>query len=447
MKVKIILKFIALCSLNFALSQGYYPSPIDRDPLKWPFSDTSIWNTPIGSGAVYVNAHIESATAYGMTIDEDYIVMTPDAPMMNVYYSNAGWSTSRSRCDITGAKLISLPIPQDFIVSPTTWAGTTPNSGIAVLMPDKRTIHQNQPFAHCTEGGDATSQYIVADQDIYGAGITGIHGGSGLSAIGGTLRVGELTPTSGPIRHALKINLYGKKNLFYDATTRGFRWPATKSDSYASSNYYSLRTNPIVNACRMGALLALPATLNITSLALETEPAKILAKAFQDYGAYVVDDTAWDVYAILIEWGPDGRFKTDFQTNWGFSMSQSSKTHPWSRDMDKIFMNLHVVDNNTATSIGGGGSTRRAPMAPAFKTTEMVTLSKSSSINVMPTIVNDFITIKELEPNIEIKIYDITGSLILTKQLNSDKSINVSMLKNGIYCLQTNTTIVKFIKK
>ncbi len=32
------------------------PSPGTRDPLKWPFAATSIWNMPIGSGAVYVPA-------------------------------------------------------------------------------------------------------------------------------------------------------------------------------------------------------------------------------------------------------------------------------------------------------------------------------------------------------------------------------------------------------
>jgi hypothetical protein len=194
----------------------------------------------------------------------------------------------------------------------------------------------------------------------------GAHGGSGLSAIGGTLRLGELTPTSGPIRHALKVNIFGKKNIFYDAETRGFRWPAKRADGYAAKNYYTERKAETVKACRMGALLALPAKMNLDSLGFETKPARILAEAFQNYGAYLVDDTAWDVYAIITEWSPEGRFDDQFRKDWGFSMKESKKDTPWARDMDRIFLNLHVVDNNSATTIGGGG-TPRMPLAPDFK--------------------------------------------------------------------------------
>ena len=68
-----------------------------RDPYKQPFKSTSIWNMPIGSDAQYVHAKIQSATAYGMTIDEDLIVLTPDAPMVQIYKSDAGWNRDKSR--------------------------------------------------------------------------------------------------------------------------------------------------------------------------------------------------------------------------------------------------------------------------------------------------------------------------------------------------------------
>jgi hypothetical protein len=35
------------------------------------------------------------------------------------------------------------------------------------------------------------------------------------------------------------------------------------------------------------------------------------------------------------------------------------------RDMDRLFLALAVVDNNSATSVGGGG-TPRQPLAPPF---------------------------------------------------------------------------------
>lgn len=77
----------------------------------------------------------------------------------------------------------------------------------------------------------------------------------------------------------------------------------------------------------------------------------------------MVDDTAWDVYALVCEWGPNGRFQDQFEQDWGFSMKEASKDTPWARDIDKLFMNLHVVNNNTAATLGGGGETLQ-PLAP-----------------------------------------------------------------------------------
>lgn len=327
-----------------------------RDPLKQPFSSFSIWNMPIGSNAEYLPARLQRAMQKGMTIDEDLIVMTPDAPKTEIFINNAGWNREKDRCTKDGDLLFLAPIPNDFIVSPETWDGVTPNSGLAVLMADGKTIRQTQPFSRCEAGKFATSKYIFENQDIYGDGYYGAHGGSGLSAIGGTLRVGELVPGAGPIKHVLKVNVFGKRNLFYDEQTKGYRWPAKRADGYASSNYGKDRNNP-VKECRMGALLALPPDV-FSTLEFETEPAKILAEAFRDYGAYVVDDTAWDVYAIVTEWGPAGRVKDEFEKVWGFPIDPKSKDTPWARDMDKIFLNLHIVINNAPNSIGGGGNTR-----------------------------------------------------------------------------------------
>ena len=36
-----------------------------------------------------------------------------------------------------------------------------------------------------------------------------------------------------------------------------------------------------------------------------------------NFGAYLVDDTAWDVYAIVTEWSPEGRFAEEFEKKLG----------------------------------------------------------------------------------------------------------------------------------
>ncbi|MEI7502447.1 MAG: hypothetical protein WCG93_04520 [Paludibacter sp.] len=335
-----------------------------RDVLLWPFSTTSIWNTPIGSAAKYVDAKLEKPEQGIITVDEDLIVLTPDAPLLEVYENNAKWDRTKDRCVKTGKLIGKYPIPTDFEVSPKTWDGVTPNSGIAILMADKKTIVQGQPYSFCPDNGYATMLKVSKyENDIYGDGSYGAHGGSKLSAIGGTLRNHELTPTSGPIRHALKINICGAKNMYYDTETKGFRWPAVSSDDYAGKKYATLRKSPIVKECRMGALMAIPPKINLDSLKFETVPARILGQAFQDFGAYIVDDSGWDVFAIETQWSPTGRFTDEFKKNWGFDFIVYKESTPWSRDIAKIYNALHVVDNNSANNIGGGGK-RRAPLAP-----------------------------------------------------------------------------------
>ncbi len=108
-------------------------------------------------------------------------------------------------------------------------------------------------------------------------------------------------------------------------------------------------------------MLAIPATVDVAQLGLETGAAAMLAFTLQNYGGYVVDDTAWPVYALCVELGPDGDFTQQFQSDWGFTMTPSSKNTPWARDMDRLFGALAVVDDNTAATPGGGGT----PLQPA----------------------------------------------------------------------------------
>jgi hypothetical protein len=355
-----VLLFTAKCTM-------LKDEPKTRDPLKWPFSQNSIWNTPIGDSAVYVAANLEPAETEKLTIDEDLIILTPGEPMMDIYENFADWNPEKSRCGIEGGKLYSVPFPEDFKYSPDNWEGGCPNAGLASLMPDGRTIKQTQPFARCFPGQPGTSHYLFKDQDIYGDGYYGAHGGSGLSAIGGALRSGELLPRSKSLRHAMKINIWAAENIQYDTITQGHRWPAPRSDSYAARDYGKLsRSTPYVPAVRIGALLALPDWMDLDSMKFESKPGRMLAEAFQDYGAYIVDDTARDAWAIITAWEADGRFASEFKREWGYDFTTMNADNEWSRDVEKIFRNLHVVDNNGPKSIGGGGKPRR-PLAPPFK--------------------------------------------------------------------------------
>jgi len=423
--------------------------PAERNAYLWPFAQNSIWNTPIGSDARMVPAGIKQASQAGMTFDEDILVFTPDEPLLDVWYNPAGWDASKNRCEpdtslaIHKTPFVSIPYPRGFEVSASTWDGSTPNSGIAVLLNDRETIWQGQPFAYCNPGSnDATILVDFGYVDLYGDGRKGAHGGSALSAIGGTVRLGELQPGS-VIRHVLKVNLYAAENLYYDNDTKGYRWPAFTADNYAA-DIYGGTFRPL----RMGSLLALPESVHDT-LTLETEPARILARAFRDYGAYVVDDTYWDVYAIETEWGPQGRVVDEFEDTWGFPFHESSKNTPWSRDMDQIFTNLHVVDNNSIDSLGGGGSPR-VPLAPPFMDnpplpgegssstrerspmqnlhtkpfTQSITLTNGSPIQLLQEIQQSLAQITD-QPVMQLSIYNIHGTEIISIDLQQSASDEV----------------------
>jgi len=350
---KTIYGVLIFTSAAFSAWDDAYQFPALRDPYAWPFKQGSIWNTPIGSNAKYVPAHIKQATEMGLGMDEDIIILSPSSPMVDIIENNAGWDGSKKRCNsLTGKLIDQVPIPNDFTTEPG-YLGYTPNSGCALLKADGKTIIQNQPFHRCGVGGVATSQITAESVDItQDDGMYGSHGGSGLSTIGGTLRVGELIPGAPPIHHALKINLdeisYGCPN------NKPFRWPALRGDACGTGDAASVE----------GALYALPPSIDIKTMGLETEPAKYLARAFQDYGAYAVDGSGWNVYCLITEWGPRGRVIDEFEKAWGFSIQPVHKDNAWSRDMDRIFLKLEVVDNNGPNSIGGGG-TPRAPLAPA----------------------------------------------------------------------------------
>ena len=366
---KTVLILILVSTVFPLISSGQTTYPGKRDPLLWPFERSSIWNTPIGSGAKYIPAKIGPALAYGMTLDEDIIILTPTAPLIPMVVNRAGWDGSKTRCgSLTTEMMYDIPVPYNFSTDPGYDVGT-PNMGAAILMPDGNTIKQTQPFHRCGIGGTATSQYKFNDVDLFGPGVEGAHGGSGLSAFGGTLRVHELRKDS-EILHVMKINIYAAKYFSYKQDgSPGYRWPAKNSDSYASENYGSKGTPPA--EMEMGALLALLPEFPLDKL--RTEPAKILAKAFKNYGAYVVDDTFWDVYAIDVEWGPNGRFSDTFYKDWGFPFAVSDLSSctvetqecKWSKDMADIFTSLQAVNNNSASNIGGGG-VPRAPLAPDF---------------------------------------------------------------------------------
>jgi hypothetical protein len=326
-----------------------------RNPWLWPFSEDSIWNLPIGSGAKYKPANIPPVDYVG--VDIDWLFVIPQGSPLRPLYDPGDWE---KRCQgQTTYENLSIPLPDDLIVpdaikTPTQYY--TPNNAAALLQPDGRTIIQLEPMARCVKAGPVYGyRWPKQNVDIYGPGIAGSHLGSGLSAIGGTLRKGELTGKE-PIRHALKIELW-EKYLNYDpkSKTPGYRWPADRSDGAASSIYKGKNPDLV-----MGSLLAIPPKVTEKSLGLTTVAGKKLFHALQDYGAYQVDATGQEKYNLAV----DQDVEVEFQNTYGYQMEAGVKDNsPYYKDFMKLVQSLSVITDNQPNSIGGSGN-RRAPLAP-----------------------------------------------------------------------------------
>jgi len=375
-----------------------YSSPVSyslasagtRDALQWPFASSSIWNMPIGSGAKYVAAGLHFTTTPNSTqywydlplSDHERIVLTPSAPLTGVYISNVGWSGG-NRCNSQGTLFFRAPLPAAYVIP-----NSTGNNGAAILLADGATIVQTQPFTKCSGYSYATTMQVPYSLAAWeyniktGDGRLGAHGASSLSTLGGTIRLGELRPGT-QMRHAIKIltDSYSSLGLCTGNFSACFTWPAATADSYAAQagSGYGSATNNTNSAMKMGALLAIPASVNIGNIGLQSVPGKMLAWTLQNYGAYIVDSTGGPGFDIAIEDGAAGSKDDEFQSDYGFpfdgrlgyitlkdSTGQPTPQARWVSDVRLLIDYLQVVSNNSPTSVGGGGSPLQ-PLAPAFQ--------------------------------------------------------------------------------
>lgn len=303
------------------------PEPATRDPLLWPFAQDSIWNTPLGSDADYVPASITRARA--ITVDHEFLSLDPRSPLRTLRVPGQPGD---------GAQVhVAEDLSHDGSFN-----------GCATLLAEGgRTVWQGQPLT-LVESGDPTWQFHTHKEpiDLFGDGVQGCHGGSNMSGVGGSIRLGELDGP-GAIRHALKVNLFCERYCWRGSSQDDSRrWPALTADSYWQDYGGDLP------ALRMGALLALPPSFDVNDLS--HPKARKIARALQDYGAYLVDDTLRDVHSFSAD--------VEVVTSGAWPPPADESFHD---DLQTALTGLAVVDDNGPGNTGGAGE-RRAPLAPPF---------------------------------------------------------------------------------
>ena len=394
----LLLLLLLLLGTSTTLVAAASPPPPCRDRFLEPFANTSIWNTAIGDGAIFLHAKIflpdgpcggaaPCTPATQFHNDQDFFLLSDPATDVRVPWIDQGNWGPNDHCVVTGKQVATIGLPHAWTTASDggrSTPGQPNNNAMGVLLPDNVTIVQMQPAYRCAPGGpllarfgndtDGCPQPFPNETSVFGDGALGSHGGSGLSGVGGTIRVGELTRDE-PIGHALKLELqhqwyYGAAPLqpstAYNGGRRQYVWPATGSDSGSVRPGFYTGT---LAALAPGSLLAVPAEVARVTVApkLRTRPGTKFLRALTDYGGYIVDDTgAGNSAAICMEADVNAEMRHAFN----YTMTYPHGVGPTGlgaalyADLLLIFQNLYVVTNNGPQSIGGGGTPRVPQKGP-----------------------------------------------------------------------------------
>lgn len=138
----------ATCATNLIAADKKSPG---RDAWRQPFAAESIWNTPIGSGAIYKPAGLGPSPRVG--VDTQFLLRTSEADSEREVLNSPSF---KERSTGTTPLGFSLRLPDDWIV-PETGAGNpyglTPNANYAILMPDGDQVLQGCRVCRPTRGG------------------------------------------------------------------------------------------------------------------------------------------------------------------------------------------------------------------------------------------------------------------------------------------------------
>lgn len=394
------------------LSEARTRLPGYRDVVVWPFSRSSIWNTPINDGAAYVDTNMEvrgpkNARA-GLAIEGTYGLLDPDAPWRPVHFVDTGGKVFSSdfaeRCGsaVTESDILRLPVAPHWTNRHAQGVGGGGNAcSIAMIADDMTFIYGLHPMSVCLDadgGSYITCHYpfqlprqrsldwLRANKrgNLFDDGRRGGHGGTGLSEYGGSLHPGELTAGAHPVvngvqtgpRHALKCttnsHLIACRAIPHPTGGAAYRWPAFRADDGATrrasctpryASPYSVERAGNLRAIPRDDVLHAAKGYDLAGLQsrLRTTPARMLAWTLQHFGIYQVEDVGgeWPKFGIAARSGPEiGFFNEAFEASWGYrfdvSRRQTSENSSWWRDVKLLLQHLWIVDDNGPADHPGG---------------------------------------------------------------------------------------------
>jgi hypothetical protein len=244
----------------------------------------AFWTRRLPAKASYVSIQGVQAKRTGFVAthylhDLNYRVITSNTDPEVTWYVPGDWIYRTTGKTWQGR----LHLPSHFTL-PEARPGWTPNNPTLVLNTDTGAVTPLNAVARPRKNGP-----------LWAYKAQGSHAGSGLS--GGEILASELRAKVIP--HALAINVYAHQYL--SPSHGGYRWPASKADGYALTAGHPLQYAGQQPDLRMGSWVGIPKTVTAQQLGLTTPPSLMLLAALQQFGAYVVDDSAWDSVSLNVD--------------------------------------------------------------------------------------------------------------------------------------------------
>ena len=298
--------------------QGAGGEPEKRRSFMWPFAAESPWNQPLGTDARY--EPIQSPGFDPLAPPGNVILGRPVFDEVVLFPSR--------RVLVNGLPVLNVRFADKWGPG---FAAAWP---IIVIIDPVRMAVAELRGADRLASGDLAAQEVRRGR-LDGSGVAPEFVGladCGVSALGGLIRHSELTRG---IRHVLAVSVRKGALNRLGPDGESFVWPASGAlgaEGFGESGNLF-----------MGSRLALPASLDLARLGVgDSGPAYELARALQDYGAYITE--TGDQPFALLAWYEN--IPPDF-----------------ARHVAALLPHLQVVINNTPAISGAP----RRPPAPPFE--------------------------------------------------------------------------------
>ncbi|QTE27881.1 hypothetical protein [Pengzhenrongella sicca] len=282
-----------------------------------PFAISAPANISLGSGAKFESSSSTRTAAF-----------LRGTPVINHTTWTIATAIATSSSPLAKVKNLKTGVTTTIRIPSTAKSTNDSDKAMTVIQPDGYTAYECYKMTKV--GTNSWTTTSMVKQDLRSTGLAVGTRASGVSQLMGLIRAKEVAAKKIPHTIAIAIP---------DAMLKtGYVWPARRQDSNASSAYKG--------QVPMGTMLAIPPSVNVSSLGLSAE-GLALARALQDYGGHIVERAG--MVALYAEPSADAAAIARMKVDWR-----------------KLYPLMRVVTNNTSTNIGGGG-TRRQPAAGALQ--------------------------------------------------------------------------------